>query len=99
MKQLTFDDITDFLTVAIKAIEEDEAKNETPEPEVVQDDYAEANDAFNYATDEDDPAPMTPIDEVITRFLMRMAAYAELPTLKQAQTIAILDAINSKYNQ
>ena len=40
----------------------------------------------------------TPIEDCITTFLNKCTAEGRLPTLIEAQSIYILDQINSKYN-
>ena len=41
---------------------------------------------------------LTPIEDCITTFLNKCTSEGRLPTLEEAQSIYILDQINSKYN-
>lgn len=41
---------------------------------------------------------LTPIDDCITTFLNKCTTEQRVPTLEEAQSICILDYINSKYN-
>ena len=49
-------------------------------------------------TDTPDEVGITPIDDCITTFLNKCTAESRVPTLEEAQSIYILDKINSKYN-
>ena len=46
----------------------------------------------------DSESLVTPIEDCITTFLDKCTAEGRLPTLDEAQSIYILDQINSKYN-
>ena len=49
-------------------------------------------------SDASDEVGITPIDDCITTFLNKCTAESRVPTLEEAQSIYILDQINSKYN-
>lgn len=50
------------------------------------------------AGDYENKKPLNAIEDNITTFLKRCTYEKRVPTLEEAQSIAILDAINSKYN-
>ena len=52
----------------------------------------------NDAEDVSDECYTTPIDDCITTFINKCTAEGKVPTLEEAQSICILDYINSKYN-
>ena len=49
-------------------------------------------------TDTSDEGGITSIDDCITTFLNKCTSEGRVPTLDEAQSIYILDQINSKYN-
>ena len=91
MKQLTFNDINELLGFMF-------IEPTTKEPTV-----EEANEALQQAIEEDacatcnDKNSMTLIEEVIYNFLATCKKESKLPTLEEAQTISILDTVNSNY--
>ena len=52
----------------------------------------------NEPCDASDEYEITPIEDCITTFLNKCTAEQRVPTLEEAQSIHILDNINSKYN-
>ena len=49
-------------------------------------------------TSEDKSTPISPLEELITNQINKHIENGTFPTLDEAQTIHILDQINSKYN-
>jgi len=85
MKQLTINDFFDILDeAAIEAANKRQEQDETP-TEVDIDDF------------ESEPA-MTILENLVTTRITKHLTDGTFPSLEEAQTIQILDTINSKYN-